>query len=401
MASDRTTGGNFPALMFATEQLVPLVEEDAKEAERLFRQTDRVVAALREAGIYAMLLPRELGGSELAFADAMRIIERLAWADGSTGWCAMVANLQAASAGSHLPPEGARLVYCNGPDISIAGQGVPSGRARRVADGYIIAGRWSYGSGIHHADWVHSGCIVMDGDQPTRGADGAPEVTIALHPKSSVTVLDNWDVLGLRGTGSFDYALKEGELFVPASLCFPSAATTAHQGGRQYEVGIVGFASWGHTGWALGVGRRILDELAGIARERRDVFGRLADSQIFRKSFAEAEARYRAARSFAYESWNVIDRAAAANQVAGFKSIALIRLAMRHLHDALSEIATFAHRTARGASLRDSTLQRCYRDAHSGTQHILLADEIVAECGRALLGITGPAAFWTLFAARG
>jgi alkylation response protein AidB-like acyl-CoA dehydrogenase len=387
--------------MTATEQLAPLVEEDAKEAEQLFRQTDRVVAALRKVGIYSMLLPRELGGSELAFADAMRIIERLAWADGSAGWCTMVANIQAASAGSHLPPEGARLVYGKGPDISMAGQGVPSGRARRVADGYIITGHWSYGSGIHHADWIHSGCIVMDGDQPARGADGAPDIMVALHPKSSVTLLGNWDVLGLRGTGSFDYALKEGELFVPASLCFPSAATTPHQGGRQYEVGIVGFAAWGHSGWALGVGRRILDELARIARERRDVFGRLADSPTFRKSFAEAEARYRAARAFVYETWSVIDRAAAANQVAGLEPIALVRLAMRYLHDALSEIATFAHRTARGASLRDSTLQRCYRDAHSGTQHILLADEIVAECGRVLLGITGPTAYWTLFAVRG
>lgn len=392
---------NFPALMTATEQLAALVEEDAKEAEQLFRQTDRVVAALRKVGIYSMLLPRELGGSELAFADAMRIIERLAWADGSAGWCTMVANIQAASAGSHLPPEGARLVYGKGPDISMAGQGVPSGRARRVADGYIITGHWSYGSGIHHADWIHSGCIVMDGDQPARGADGAPDIMVALHPKSSVTLLGNWDVLGLRGTGSFDYALKEGELFVPASLCFPSAATTPHQGGRQYEVGIVGFAAWGHSGWALGVGRRILDELARIARERRDVFGRLADSPTFRKSFAEAEAHYRAARAFVYESWSVIDRAAAANQVAGLEPIALVRLAMRHLHDALSEIATFAHRTARGASLRDSMLQRCYRDAHSGTQHILLADEIVAECGRVLLGITGPTAYWTLFAVRG
>ena len=69
---------------------------------------------------------------------------------------------------------------------------------------------------------------------------------------------------------------------------------------------------------------------------------------------------------------------------------------MRHLHDVLSDVATFAHRTARGASLRDGILQRGYRDAHSGTQHILLADEIVAECGRVLLGTTGSTARWTL-----
>jgi alkylation response protein AidB-like acyl-CoA dehydrogenase len=386
--------------MAAAEDLVPLVEEDAAEAERISRQTDRVVAALRETGIYAMLLPRALGGAELAFSEAMRIVERLSWADGSAGWCTMVANVQAASGGAHLPLEGAHLVYGNGPDVSMAGQGVPSGRARRIEGGYVITGRWSYGSGIHHAEWVHSGCIVMDGERPVLNADGAPEITVAHHPKSSITLLGNWDVLGLRGTGSFDYAIAEGELYVLDSLCYPPDATTPHHGGRQYEVGLVGFTSWGHTDWALGVGRRILDELARLARERRDVFGRLADSPTFKKSFAEAEARYRAARSFVYDSWGAIDRAAAVDCVPGLEPVALIRLAMRHLHDALSDIATFAHRTARGVSLRDGILQRCYRDAHSGTQHILLADEIIAECGRVLLGTAGPTAHWTLFAVK-
>ena len=214
--SGRTPSAGFPALMAAAEDLLPLVEEDAAEAEQLSRQTDRVVAALRETGIYAMLLPRALGGAELAFSEAMRIVERLSWADGSAGWCTMVANVQAASGGAHLPLEGARLVYSNGPDVSMAGQGVPSGRARRVAGGYVITGRWSYGSGIHHAEWVHT---------------------------------------------------AEGEPFVLASLCYPPDATTPHHGGRQYEVGLVGFTAWGHTGWALGVGRRILWELARLARD--------------------------------------------------------------------------------------------------------------------------------------
>ena len=75
----------FSTLMAAAEDLVPLIKEDAVEAERIFRQTDRVVTALRRTGIYAMLLPRALGGAELGFVEAMRIVERLSWADGSAG----------------------------------------------------------------------------------------------------------------------------------------------------------------------------------------------------------------------------------------------------------------------------------------------------------------------------
>ena len=105
----------------------------------------------------------------------------------------------------------------------------------------------------------------------------------------------NWDVLGLRATGSFDYTLKEPELFVPEALCYSFDGARVQRGGPQYQIGLVGLTSWGHTSWALGVGRRALDELARLARERADVFGKLTDSPSFRKSFAEAEAKFRAA----------------------------------------------------------------------------------------------------------
>lgn len=399
MEQQRSAG--FAALWHAAERLVPLIEAEAEAAEGLYRQSDRVVAELRGAGLYAMLLPRALGGAELPFAEAMAIVERLSWADGSAGWCTMVAGVMAASAGAHLPEPGARAIYGKGPDATMAGNGVPRGYARRAEGGYVISGHWAYGSGIHHAEWVHSGCFVMDGDKPALTAAGAPEIILAHHPKASILLRDNWDVLGLRATGSFDYTLVDAELFVPEHMCYAFDASVPHRGGRQYHLGLVGFTSWGHTAWALGVGRRALDEIARLARERADVFGRLADSPTFRKSFAESEAKYRAARAFVYESWNAIGEATAASRAPSAEAIALIRLAMRHLHDVLSEIATFAHRASRGASLRNTRLQRCYRDAHAGTQHLLLADEIVLECARVLLGIVGPEAQWTMFAVNG
>jgi hypothetical protein len=83
------------------------------------------------------------------------------------------------------------------------------------------------------------------------------------------------------------------------------------------------------------------------------------------------------------------------------EQITLTRMAMRHLHDVISEISTFAHRAARGASLRPSILQRCYRDIHSGTQHIFLSDEIVQDCGRVLLGGASKDAEWMILNLRG
>jgi alkylation response protein AidB-like acyl-CoA dehydrogenase len=391
---------SFDHLMAAAERLVPLVEADADEAERLYHQTDRLMAEIRRIGLHCFLTPKAVGGHELDYVDAMRLVERLSWADGSTGWCLMVIGIQAAQFGSFLSDSGAARVFANGPDMIGAGQGVPRGRARPVDGGYMVKGTWSYGSGIYHAGWIHSGCFVMDGDKMKLDRFGKPEIVLVHHPKSEIAVQGNWDVLGLRGTGSYDYSTKGEELFVPADMCWLLDAQP-FRGGIQYTASIVALSTWGHTGWALGVGRRVLDELNTLARTRTDAFGVLANSASFRQAYAEAESKFRAARAFVYQAWEDMGETFAQGKRATVEQITLTRMAMRHLHDVISEISTFAHRAARGASLRPSILQRCYRDIHSGTQHIFLSDEIVQDCGRVLLGGASKDAEWMILNLRG
>ncbi len=394
----RNTGmpTSFVELRRAAEGLLPLVESDSDEAETLYHQTDRVVAELRRNGLYSLLTPRALGGAELPYVEAMELVEMVARADGSAGWCMMVEGVMGASAGAFLPDDGARTIYPDGADVTMAGNGVPRGFARPVDGGYMIKGDWAYGSAIFHAEWIHSGCFVMDGDKMKMTDDGHPIVVLCHHPRDTIELKGNWDVLGLRGTGSYDYTVNGGELFVPSETCFLFDNPVQARGGIQYGSGLVGLTTWGHTAWALGVGRRTLDELAKLARERADVFGKLGDRTSFKQSFAEAEAKYRAARAFVYNAWGDLGDGFARDQPATAEQIALIRLAMRHLHDTISENSTFAHRATRGASLRPGVLQRCYRDIHSGTQHILLADEITQDCGQVLLGMAGDNAEWNV-----
>jgi alkylation response protein AidB-like acyl-CoA dehydrogenase len=379
----------------AAIELLPLVEAEADEAERICHQTDKVVAALRRAGIYTMLLPRELGGGELPFVDAMRVVEQIARADGSAGWCAMVGNVMSCSQ-AHVPEKGARYMYPNGPDTMVAGQGIPRGQARPVEGGYMVRGHWSYGSGIYHAQFAHSGCFVMDGDLPVMDASGAPESIIVHIERKDFELRDNWNVLGLRGTGSYDYALTADEVFIPDYMCYPFSAEVPKRGGNQYTLGLIGFTAWGHTSWALGVGRRVLDELAKIARTKSGPFGAVGESATFKHSFAQAESKYRAARALCYEVWTDLSYSLLRGERATLEQIALIRMAMRHIHDVLSETSTFAHRAGGGVALRPSVLQRCYRDVHAGTQHLLLSDQIFQECGRVMLGMTGAKAHWTI-----
>jgi len=400
----RKSNGASPSygdVLRATNEVLALVEAEADEGERSSHLTDRLVAEFRRRGLYTLLTPKTLGGLQLPFVEAMELVERVSWADGSAGWCMMVQGVMGGSLGSFLPEEGARTVYGKGADVTCAGHGVPRGYARPVDGGYFIKGLWGYGSSIYHAEWIHSGCFLTDGDNLKLNPDGAPEIILAHHPRDTIELKGNWDVLGLRATGSFDYTLKEKELFVPSHMCYRFDDRVPRRGGIQYSTGLIGLTSWGHTGWALGVGRRTLDELAKLARSRSDFFGKMSDSASFKQSFADAEAKYRAARAFVYGAWDDLCDSFAHERPATVQQIALIRLAMRHLHNVISETATFAHRSSRGVSLRPSLLQRCYRDIHSGTQHILLADEIMQECGKVLLGVTGESAEWTMFGVKG
>lgn len=390
----------FEQLMAATDALAPLVEADADEAERLYRQTDRVAGAVRAAGLNAFMTPTAVGGHELSYVEGMRIVERLSYADGSTGWCMMVTGIQCAQLGAFLTDSGAARVFANGADFSGAGQGVPRGRARKVDGGYVAMGTWGYGSGIYHAEWIHSGCFVMDGDKMKLDRFGKPEIVLVHHPKSEVVLKGNWDTLGLRGTGSFDYTTKDEELFVPDEMCWMLDAEP-FRGGIQYTGSIVVLSTWGHTGWALGVGRRVLDEMSRIACARTDAFGLLANSASFKQAYAQAESKFRAAHAFVYRVWEDLDATYARGKRATLEQVTLLRMAMRHLHDVISEIATWAHRVSRGISLRPSVLQRCYRDIHSGTQHVFLSDEIAQDCGRVLLGGASDKTEWMILGLRG
>jgi len=383
--------------------LLPLIEAKAAEAEALGHMTDEVVAALRAAGLYTVLFPKAVGGAELSPFDAMTLIERLSYAHASAGWCAIVNNMEGTTMALYIDDAGIAEIFANGPDITIAGNGVPRGFARPVDGGYMIKGNWAYGSAIHHAEWIHTGCFVTDQDgkmiiQP----NGQPKIVITHHPRSTIELKGNWDVLGLRATGSFDYTIKDAEeLFVPTCRSYDFDIGAPQRGGAQGVLGLAGFSAWAHSSWAIGVGRRILDELVKVIVQRQDPFGKSAESASFKFQFAQAEARFRAAKALVYETWRSVSDTCAKGEAPSLEQMTMVKLALRHIHDVISEVGTFAHRAARGASLHNTPMQRFYRDIHAGTQHILLADQIVEECGRALLGLPGPGATWTVFGVDG
>jgi len=385
------------------EGLLPLIEEKAAEAEQLGRMTDEVVAALREAGIYTMLFPKNVGGAELLPVEALRIVERLAYTHASAGWCTIVNNMEGTTMAIYVDDDGIDEIFKDGVDITIAGNGVPRGFARPVDGGYMIKGKWAYASAVYHAEWIHTGCFITDdaGNMVIQ-PNGQPKIVICHHPRDTIELLGNWDVLGLRATGSFDYTIKDAEeLFVPTARTYDFDIGAPRRGGPAGALGLAGYSAWAHTSWAIGVGRRMLDELVTVINQRTDPFGKSNESASFKFQFAQAEAKYRAARALAYETWQGVSDTCAKGEAPSQEQMTMVKLTLRHIHDVISDVGTFAHRAARGASLHNTPMQRFYRDIHAGTQHILMSDQIVEECGRALLGLPDPDAQWTVFGVAG
>ncbi|MGE5147328.1 MAG: acyl-CoA dehydrogenase family protein [Candidatus Eiseniibacteriota bacterium] len=373
--------------MAKARALAPLFRAQAAANEEAGKLTDETLQALRSGDYFGLLVPECFGGAEANPVEALEIYETICAADASTGWVLMACNVGTGSAAGYLPPEGAQEVFGKRIPI-IAGQGAPRGRAVKDGKGYRLSGRWAYGSGLLHADWLHTGGTVFEGDRPRlKPVTNRPEARTFIVPIEHVEFLGNWDVVGLRATGSVDYALND--VYVPAEFTHSPDALVPQQGGNLYRIGLVGMAPLGHAGAALGIGRRVLDELRALANAPGGRPSALADSASdagLHEHFAVAEAKLRAARAFCYETWHDVATTIGRGDPVALRQFTMMRLSLNHATTAVAEICTFAHKTAGGVSLRSGVLQRCFRDMFAATQHRIVSDFMTQECGRELLG---------------
>jgi indole-3-acetate monooxygenase len=356
------------------EQLHGLVDGYGETNDREGTIAQPVVEALYAGGAMSLFTPRELGGAEMTPRQAMDLIRILSHADPSTGWVTMAIGMATGLAGAFFDRDTARELFRT-PRLGIAGQGTRPGRAVPAPGGHLVSGTWSFASGIKHCTHLHTAA------QDTETG----ETRFFIVPVEQVTLLDNWDVLGLRGTGSIDYTLQD--VFVPENFSYPSLSTEPVTGGDLYRIGIGNFASINHGGWALGVGRRLLDELSAAVRAKAGRPGTLAESASFHEQYAGAEVRLRAAAALLYEVWEEIEATLARGDRIPLRLETLNRVALNNATWSTHEVAQFVYRNGGSDALRDGTIQRLFRDVHGGTQHVSSSPVILQSAGRELAGL--------------
>ena len=352
-----------------------LANEHAAYADSHGRLAEPVVEALHREGLYGMWVPASLGGAELNPLDSLRVIEHVAYGDPSAGWVLMASALAIGTGAAYLDDQAVRELF-GGPRLPvIAGQGTRPGRAVPCPGGFRLTGSWSFASGIKHGTHIHTLGLI----------DGTNEARIFVLPVEQAVLIDNWDVMGLRGTGSIDYRIDD--VVVPEGYTHLARTEVPRRGGALYTLGIVGFAAMCHSAWACGIGRRLLDELADQVRSRGGRAGTQAGSESFLEAYGKAEGVYRAARALVYETWREAWEAVERGERLTLRQQTTIRLAMAHVTWAAHDTAMFVYAAAGTSGLRAGTVQRLFRDMHAGTQHVVASPPVFRATGRELAGL--------------
>jgi alkylation response protein AidB-like acyl-CoA dehydrogenase len=377
------------SLVDIAKEMHPIFGAQAAANEAAGKLSDATLKALTDGGFFAMWIPRCFGGLEAGPTEALGTVEQLAYSDGSTGWVFMAQQVGTCSAAAYLPAGTAKELFGKGKWPFIAGQGAAIGRGVPEGKGYRLTGKWAYGSGLLHSNWIHTGANIFEnGAQRMMPGGKHPDVRIFIVPIEQAELRGNWDVMGLRATGSIDYTIDN--VFVPEEFTHIQSADTPVQGGPLFLLAIFGISTIGHTGFALGIGRRILDELRQVANAesgRPQTLPQRGGGESFHEQYGLAEAKVRASRAFAFESWADIEATLNRGDRPSVRQITLARLALNYATTAVAEVCAFAYRFGGGIALREGVLQRCFRDMNAGTQHATVSANILRLCASELLGL--------------
>ena len=360
--------------------LAPMVARFAPDIEQGRRLPAELVAALKSARIYSMLVPRRYGGLELDAPSAFRAVSALAKLDGSVGWNAMIGHI-----GSLMPflvsPTLCEQIFRDGKDHIIAGT------AERVPGGWRVTGAWPFASGCQSAEWIAGTCVMMEGGSPIDSSDGpGPMIRTCIMPAEHWEIRDTWHTLGLKGTGNHHVALTD--VFVPDEnfFEFPFGASFAPDSifGKFPELVVLS-----HGAVAVGIAEGAIMDLVELARagvKQLFMTTPLVETERFKEGLARLDAELMAARALLEAQitcvWQNPERSAAKDSTRAAKQ----QQAAVWITSACVRVAEGCFELAGSRSVYESSsLQRRVRDLRVAAQHATVHPRQYVAAGAAML----------------
>jgi alkylation response protein AidB-like acyl-CoA dehydrogenase len=381
-------------LLRRARELQPLLRKNAVQTDRDRRAVDENIAAIDEAGLFRIMLPRRLGGFGTSVRTQVDVSAVLAeacpgtsWVQNLTGVCNWFASL--------LPERAQDEIFGSNPKTRVAGVFTPSSQMRRedVQGGLVVSGKWYYASGCLHADWGLVGLTEQDKD------GRVIDQFIAFIPMSELSIEDTWHTVGMRGSGSACLVAKD--VFVPwhrmysvpkiLSWDYPTEfqgrADETNSAAAFVPVAVIILA-----GPQLGMARAALEYVISTAKTRAvtyTTYARQADSTAFQIQIAEAAMKIDTAHLHVHRACDDIQRYAAANQFPDYKTRARLRCdAAYGIRNAMDAINMLIAAHGSGGFAESSPMQRWWRDSNTAAGHAVGLPSIAIEIhGKALLGI--------------
>lgn len=377
-------------LLAAAERFAPEIAERAAEIEANRFLPQDMAKRFAEAGLYRLCVPEVYGGLESHPGELVKVVERIAQADGSAAWCVFIGATSGVVAAFLEPSEAERIF---GDPLTItAGVFAPRGKAVHAneggVDGYRVTGRWQWGSGSRNASWISGGALIIGDDgKPEMAAEGLPQNRMMMFRAEDVLLHDTWDVSGLCGTGSTDFEVKD--LFVPAVRAV-SLVSDKPLARPLYCFPTFGLLGIGIAAVSLGLARGAIDTLVELAGGKTPQ-GSSKPLALRAKAHLDvslAEALTRSARAFLMETVEAAWDAATKDGEITVAHRRDIRLATTHAVQSAARAVDLMYTLAGGSSVyRNSPLQRQFRDVHVATQHMMVSDATYELTGRLLLGV--------------
>lgn len=378
-------------LLHEVERLRPLIKDNAASAEANRQLSSVVYDAMYAAGLFTLLAPKAHGGLEVHPVEAMQVWEAVARIDAAAAWN-LVMNQAVAAYAAWLPAAGAQEVFRDGPP-TVAGALNPPAAASRTDGGWRITGQCPFGSGCHNAQWLAMPAIEMDGDHPK--VDPATGQSVAAFgvflPRTSATILDTWHTMGMRGTGSTDYAVQD--LFVPDHLTVPVAPLTHPAPGFEGPL----FRMWpwtailGEATVSVGVAAAAVDEAVQLYRSKTPAYNAmpLREQQLAQFQMGKAKARVEASRDTLYRAAEAAyEDVARSNTLLSKDAKIRLQLAACFAAEACAEAVRFVNDAVGTSSIRvGQPFERHFRDAHVLLQHSSKSSARYGSAGRLMFGL--------------
>ncbi|HUB14396.1 MAG TPA: acyl-CoA dehydrogenase family protein [Acetobacteraceae bacterium] len=370
------------------QALIPLLQQAAPRIDAARELPPDVLEGMFSAGLFRLLVPHSCGGAELDPATFVQCVEAIAMGDASAAWC-MNQGAVSMMAAAYMSLAAARAAFGGERDVLAWGYG-PNGRAMRVDGGWRITGKWSFASGSRHATWLGAHCLCVEPDgTPMRGPHGKNWERTALFPREQAQIVDDWYVMGLRGTGSDTYSVR-GLMVDDAYVITRDYPGERREPGGLYRFQQMQLYAAGFAFVGLGLARQVLTTFIDMAKTKAPAQSQtlLRDNAAVQHIVGYSDARVNAARGgllrLLEQTWAAV---AKTGELTLDQRIAIRQASTYAIHEAREVVTAIYHEAGSTAIFDNQPFERRLRDVNAVSQQLQGRRAHFETVGQHLLGL--------------